>query len=235
MLNARLGNNVGMTKQLILIALLGLIGCAPVTRVTSNEYFIQENGANYIGSIVIANLFFESNCRVYFSNFKKDWPDINQAMYEFKNVLTSEYIANRPYVQKKLIEQQVVQEIFDGQFEKSLNKIKAQYKVKDRTREECIRQYQDVSMHLATLQWQWNLFRDNSYWGQAMESYKKEVLKTNAANLKAPNDNVVPKLTFDQLQEGFQRIDFFRIQRDNGVITQQEFELRRSRIISTLY
>ena len=90
-------------------------------------------------------------------------------------------------------------------------------------------------MHLTTLQWQWNLFRDNSYWGQAMEAYKKEVAKTNATNLKVPNENVVPKLTFDQLQEGFQRIDYFRIQRDNGVITQQEFELRRSRIISTLY
>ncbi len=224
-----------MTKQLILIALLCIVGCTPVTKVTSNEYFIQENGANYIGSIVVADMFFESNCRTYLPNYKKDWPNVNQAMYEFKNVLTSEYIANRPYIQKKLIEQQVVQEIFDGQFEKSLNQIKAQYRVKDRTREECILQYQNISMNLATLQWQWNLFRDNSYWGKAMEGYKKEALKTSSNNLKTPNENMVPKLTFDQLQEGFQRIDYFRIQRENGVITQQEFELRRSRIISNLY
>jgi len=224
-----------MTKQLILLALLGAVACTPVTKVTSNEYFIQENGANYIGSIVVADMFLESNCRVYLPNYKKDWPDVNQAMYEFKNVLTSEYIANRPYIQRKLIEQQVVEEIFDGQFEKSLNKIKAQFKVKDRTREECILLYQDISLHLTTVQWQWNLFRDNSYWGQAMENYKKGVLKTNAANLKVPNENIVPKLTFDQLQEGFQRIDYFRIQRENGLISQQEFDLRRSKIISTLY
>jgi hypothetical protein len=224
-----------MTKQLTLIALLCIVGCTPVTKVTSNEYFIQENGANYIGSIVVADMFLEGTCRAYLPNYKKDWPDVNQAMYEFKNVLTSEYIANRPYVQRKLIEQQVVQEIFNGQFEKSLNKIKAQFVIKDRSREECIIQYQDISLHLATLQWQWNLFKDNSYWGEAMANYKKGILKANATNLRVPNENIVPQLTFDQLQEGFQRIDYFRIQRENGVITQQEFELRRSRIINNLY
>jgi len=224
-----------MNKNLFLLLLMTIVGCAPVTKVTSNEYFIEENGGNYIGSIAVADSFLQGNCAVFLPNYKKDWPDINQAMYEFKNVLTSEYIANRPYVQRNLIEKQVIEEIFGGQFETSLNKIKVKFRLVDGSREECLRLFQNVSMHLTIVKWQWNLFRDNSYWGQAINEYKKEAIKNHQNKPRLLGEDVVPKLTFDQLQEGFQRIDYFRKQRDVGLISQQEFEVRRSKIISTLY
>lgn len=221
-----------MIKYFLLVVAL-LCGCSPVKKVTSNEFFIEKTAGEYIGAIAIADSVISGKCSIYYSNYKKDWPDINQAMYEFKNVLTSEYIANRPYISQRLIEEQVINDIFDGTFEKSLNQIKARFSLVDGTRESCNRLLVDVTMHLTTLQWSWGLFRDNSYWGRAMAEYQRSAIKANGG--KPPSENILPKLTFDQLQEGFQRIDYFRKQRDIGLITQREFEIRRAKILETLY
>jgi hypothetical protein len=214
------------------MAAILLCSCSPVKKVTMQEYFIQENGGNYIGALAVADGMMSSKCMLHFPNIKKSWANPNQVMYEFKSVLTSQLIANRPYIKQELIEQQIIEEIFEGSFERSINQTKERFKLLNGSREECAELYKNITMHLTVVQWQWEMIRDNSYWGRIMDDYrKKEISKNNGT---FPAKNIIPKLTYDELLAGFQRIDFFRKQRDNGYLSNQEFQIKRSAILRSL-
>lgn len=215
-----------------ILSIAALTSCSPVKKVTMQEYFIQENGGNYIGALAVADGMIASQCALHFPHIKKSWANPNQVMYEFKSVLTSQLIANRPYIKQELIEQQVIEEIFSGAFEKSIIQTREKFKLLNGSKEECIELYKNITMHLTVVQWQWEMIRDNSYWGRIMDDYRRKEIGKNNGTI--PMKNLIPKLSYDDLLEGFQRIDFFRKQRDNGHITNAEFQTKRTAILRSL-
>lgn len=193
--------------------------------------FIGEKGGAYLASVGIAQHLKSTRCfNAWLS--ANQWESLPAAFDEFSKVIITELVLQNPQATRRQIEN--VYETQRGKIEQMVYSETEKFKGIQVSDEECRVEGSKVRNFMMNAYKEWKLIKDGSAW----EFYANTPPVPQAQSQHIPNQPIITtaksKPTIDDALEGAQRIDFFKKLMDLGVITKEEFAIKRAEILKTM-
>lgn len=197
--------------------------------------FIGEKGGAYLASVGIAQHLKNTRCFNAWLSVNQ-WETLPAAFDEFSKVIITELVLQNPQATRRQIEN--VYETQRGRIEQMVYSETEKFKGIQVSDEECRVEGPKVRNFMMNAYKEWKLIKDGSAW----EFYANTSPTTSAKSLdqaqNIPSQQISSvtksKPTIDDALEGAQRIDFFKKLMDLGVITKEEFAIKRAEILKTM-
>lgn len=193
--------------------------------------FMGEKGGAYLASVGIAQHLKNTRCFNTWLSVNQ-WENLPQAFDEFSKVIITELVLQNPQATRRQIEN--VYEVQRVKIEQMVYKETEKFKGIQVSDEECRVEGPKVKNFMMNAYKEWKLLKDGSAW----EFYANTAPVPQAQSQNIQNQQmssvVKPKPTIDDALEGAQRIDFFKKLMDLGVITKEEFAIKRAEILRTM-
>lgn len=191
--------------------------------------YIGEKGGAYLASIGIAQHLKNTRCFNAWLGANQ-WETLPQAFDEFSKVIITELVLQNPQATRRQIEN--VYEAQRGKIEQMVYKETEKFKGIQVSDEECRTEGLKVRNFMMNAYKEWKLIKDGSAW----EFYTNTppAPQAQVQNTAPISSTVKSRPTMDDTLEGAQRIDFFKKLMDLGVITKEEFAIKRAEILKTM-
>jgi hypothetical protein len=191
--------------------------------------FMGEKGGAYLASVGIAQHLKNTRCfNAWLS--ANQWESLPQAFDEFSKVIITELVLQNPQATRRQIEN--VYEAQRGKIEQMVYKETEKFKGIQVSDEECRIEGPKVKNFMMNAYKEWKLLKDGSAW--EFYANASPAPQVQAAQNQISPVLAKPKPTIDDALEGAQRIDFFKKLMDLGVITKEEFAIKRAEILKTM-